>query len=191
MVVVGVADADVLAPGHTCQVSQPRECVDSRRIGHKAGPRATFAHPGHLRIDDAGVGRMHLLVAHAPAVEYADRKVVDHHVCVRTQLPAQRPCLVVLHVQSERTFVAIPHDVVGAFRVVRDQCPLMRIHLHDIGAHVAQYARREWTGKHVGEVEDAQTVQRTRALWSRTLWSCALWRRALWSWVACLCVPHA
>ena len=71
VVVVGEADADILASRHAGQVGQAGEGVDGRRVGDEVRPWPAVAHPGHLHVDDSGIGGMDVVVSDAPAVEDA------------------------------------------------------------------------------------------------------------------------
>ena len=159
VVVVGKADADVLASGHARQVGEAGQRVDGRRVGDELRPRAAVAHAGHLHVDGLRVVRAHVVEADAPALEHANREVVDHHVRGDAQPLAQGAALRARHVQRQRPLVAVPHRVVDAVRRVRSGAG-GGVHLHHVGAEIGQDARGEGAGEHVGEVEDAQTSQR-------------------------------
>ena len=166
VVVVGKADADVLASGHARQVGEAGQRVDGRRVGHELRPRAAVAHAGHLHVDGLRVVRAHVVEADAPALEHANREVVDHHIRGDAQPLAQGAALRARHVQRQRPLVAVPHRVVDAVRRVRPGAG-GGVHLHHVGAEIGQDARGEGAGQHVGEVEDAQTGQRPRVSFVR------------------------
>ena len=161
MVVVGKADADVLASRHAGEVGEAGQRMDGGRIGHELRPRPAVAHAGHLHVDGLGIGRAHVGVAHAPALQHADGKVVDDHVGAPAQAPADVAAFLPRHVQSERALVAVPHRVVDAVRRVRPGAG-GRVHLDDVRAEVGKDARGERPGQHMGEVEDAHAGQRRR-----------------------------
>ena len=158
VVVVGEADADVLASGHAGQVREASEGVDGRRVGDELRPRAAVAHAGHLHVDGLGIVRTHVVEADAPAPKDAHRKVVDDDVRCDAQALAQGAALLARHVQRERPLVAVPHRVVDAVRRVRPGAG-RRVHLHHVRAEIGEDARGEGPGEHMGEVQDAQTGQ--------------------------------
>ena len=159
VVVVGVADADVLASRYAGQVGQAGEGVNGRRIGDEVRPWTAVAHPGHLDVDDFRAGGMDVVVTDAPAVEDADREVVYDDVGLLGEASADVATLGSGHVQREPPLVPVPHDVVGAVRSV-GAGPGRRVHLDHVGTEVAEDARGERPGENVREIEDAQSFER-------------------------------
>ena len=67
VIVVGIAEAHVLAIRRTGQIGEAGERVDRGRIRHEVGPGSPLSHPRHLDVDHTRVGLLNLLRSQFPS----------------------------------------------------------------------------------------------------------------------------
>ena len=137
--------------------------MDGRCEGYEFPPRTIDAGALHGHVDEPGVPGVQLLPARTPALEHAGREVLDQHVCLLNHRAQDIGRTGGAHVQRDAVLRPVPHARVRKVVGRRADGSQLGLHLDDVGAEIGHDARGERAGEHMGEVDDAQAVQRERA----------------------------
>ena len=134
--------------------------------------RALQAEAGADRIDDARIEAAQIIVAEAHALHHAGAEIAHDHVCGLHQTQCRLSVRFRFQVQGDAALVAVQAGedrVVAAVRVLahapaREVAGADALDLDDVGAVVAQHLGTARPHHHLGKVQNADALQRKRAV---------------------------
>jgi hypothetical protein len=145
--------------------------VVGRPVGVGASTGAPIAEAANGGVDQLGEALVQGLVAQAQAIHDAAAIILDHRVGAVAQPHHQLAALGALEVDGDRLLVAVHRGEVAAERpelvvgMVGADDPRVvaveRLDLDDLGALVGQQHGAEWAGQHLGEIDDADSIEGT------------------------------
>ncbi|SQH16765.1 Uncharacterised protein [Bordetella parapertussis] len=133
--------------------------------------RSGLPEAGHRTGDDARVDPRQRRMIDAQALRHAHAEVVEHHVGLAHQVQEDRLAGLALEVHADALLVAVQRQVVGAHAVARIIGIVLeqaagalagagRLHLDGARAQVGKQHRAVGAGKHVGQVQHGNVLQR-------------------------------
>ncbi len=124
--------------------------------------------PDKLRVDDARIDALHVLVADPEAFHGSFSVVLDGHIGFGQQSPRDAASLIGLQIQRDPSLVAIHHEEGGGFSVHVGWQGAPRVvaagHLLDldhVGPHVGQHQSAHGAGHDVRELDDLESCERS------------------------------
>ena len=159
------------AVGRAGDAHQPALGLHDGVVSRLAVTRARLPEAGNRRVHQARVRGSERRVVEALRRSGARPEVLHEDVSLLEKPVQDLPSFGVLEIERDAFLVAVDAEEVRAFAAKERRAPATGVvpsarllDLDDPGAHVAEQHRAIRPGKHPGEVENRETVERTRHL---------------------------